>query len=154
MCVASGSEADMRFAYCACAISTFINDWSGVDKDRLVKFILSSQVCDRRSLFVCYVSHWCSSDTMVALPKRQDSNATVCAYRHLIRCRRCADDSLSSVGSSTYLAVSSLFLMGRLDALPSRDAVIRWCLQRQICGFQVRCLRMKETIETHKHTAV
>ena len=35
------SETDMRFCYCACAISSMLNDWSGVDKDRLSKFIMS-----------------------------------------------------------------------------------------------------------------
>lgn len=37
-------EADMRFLYCACAISYILDDWSGVDVDRAVNYILSSQV--------------------------------------------------------------------------------------------------------------
>ena len=36
-----GSECDMRFLYCACAISYMIDDWSGVDKDRAVEYIKS-----------------------------------------------------------------------------------------------------------------
>lgn len=38
----SGSEAcDMRFLYCACAISQMLNDWSGVDRVRASDYILS-----------------------------------------------------------------------------------------------------------------
>lgn len=37
-----GGESDMRFTYCATAICHFINDWTGVDRDRAVNFILKS----------------------------------------------------------------------------------------------------------------
>jgi hypothetical protein len=38
----SGSEAcDMRFLYCACAISQMLNDWSGVNRDRAADYIWS-----------------------------------------------------------------------------------------------------------------
>ncbi len=33
-------ESDMRFLYCACAISSMLGDWRGVDKDRAVGFVL------------------------------------------------------------------------------------------------------------------
>lgn len=36
------SECDMRFLYCACAISYMLNDWSGLDKDLAVKYIMDS----------------------------------------------------------------------------------------------------------------
>ena len=36
-----GSESDMRFLYCACAISCILNDWSSVDIPRAVDYILS-----------------------------------------------------------------------------------------------------------------
>lgn len=39
---ALGGECDMRLVYCAVAISTMLNDWSGVDKDRCAQFIRSS----------------------------------------------------------------------------------------------------------------
>eukprot|EP01034_Spumella_vulgaris_P026161 gene26161-32696_t len=35
------SESDMRFLYCACAISAMLGDWRGVDKDRAAQFVLS-----------------------------------------------------------------------------------------------------------------
>jgi len=41
-----GSENDMRFVYCACAISHILNDWSGIDKDAVVKYIQSCRTWD------------------------------------------------------------------------------------------------------------
>lgn len=32
-------ESDMRFLYCACAISHLLSDWSGVDKSKAVSYI-------------------------------------------------------------------------------------------------------------------
>ena len=34
-----GSECDMRFLYCACAISTILGDWGGVDRDRASGYV-------------------------------------------------------------------------------------------------------------------
>ncbi|CAI5727173.1 hypothetical protein KXD40_002402 [Peronospora effusa] len=39
--VNSGSEEDMRFVYCACAISYILDDWSGIDLMAMVRFINS-----------------------------------------------------------------------------------------------------------------
>ena len=36
------SESDMRFVYCACTVAFMIDDWSGVDKDSAVAFIMAS----------------------------------------------------------------------------------------------------------------
>lgn len=41
MSAKSGSEEDMRFVYCACAISYILDDWSGVDPAAMVRFINS-----------------------------------------------------------------------------------------------------------------
>jgi len=38
--------ADMRFLYCATAISSMLQDWSGLDRDRAAEFIVSSQSHD------------------------------------------------------------------------------------------------------------
>ncbi len=42
-----GSEEDMRFVFCACAISYLLNDWSGIDLPAMVRFINSCIVSDR-----------------------------------------------------------------------------------------------------------
>ncbi|GLE01727.1 hypothetical protein PINS_up010561 [Pythium insidiosum] len=40
--VAHGSEEDMRFVFCACAISHILNDWTGIDGPAMVRFINSA----------------------------------------------------------------------------------------------------------------
>ena len=34
-------ETDMRFAYCACCIATMLDDWSGLDRPGLQRFIMA-----------------------------------------------------------------------------------------------------------------
>ncbi|EQC31348.1 hypothetical protein SDRG_10950 [Saprolegnia diclina VS20] len=34
-----GTEEDLRFVFCACAISHMLNDWSGVDRDGVVRYV-------------------------------------------------------------------------------------------------------------------
>ena len=38
-CIAVGSEHDMRFLYCATAISYMLQDWSGIDQNRACQYI-------------------------------------------------------------------------------------------------------------------
>ncbi|XP_015118002.1 geranylgeranyl transferase type-1 subunit beta [Diachasma alloeum] len=38
----TGSESDMRFLYCACCICAILDDWSGLDKDRAIDYIVKS----------------------------------------------------------------------------------------------------------------
>jgi geranylgeranyl transferase type-1 subunit beta len=40
------AEHDMRFVFCACAISFILNDWSGFDVQRTIDYIVSSQNYD------------------------------------------------------------------------------------------------------------
>ena len=42
MAALEGGENDMRFLYCAAAISRIINDWSGVKKDVALQYVLAS----------------------------------------------------------------------------------------------------------------
>lgn len=44
----SGTEADMRFLYCAACISYILDDWSGFDVEKATKYIIDSIV---RSFF-------------------------------------------------------------------------------------------------------
>jgi len=41
-----GGESDLRFIFCACAISTILGDWSGFDQDRATEYIVASQSYD------------------------------------------------------------------------------------------------------------
>lgn len=97
-----GSEDDMRFVYCACVVSFVLDDWSGVDVKKTVRFIKES---------LSYEG---------AFAQAPGSEAH---------------------GGSTYCAVSSLLLMGRLEEVLSKRQVRRmceWCLLRQQEGFQGR----------------
>lgn len=38
----AGCESDMRFLYCACCVSYILNDWTGIDVQKAVDFILRS----------------------------------------------------------------------------------------------------------------
>jgi len=42
----TNDEDDMRFMYCACAISDMLGDWSGIDIEKAVKYIVDSQAFD------------------------------------------------------------------------------------------------------------
>lgn len=40
----AGSENDMRFVYCAACVCYMLDDWTGMDMDKTVSFILQSMV--------------------------------------------------------------------------------------------------------------
>eukprot|EP01112_Ceratiomyxa_fruticulosa_P023448 TRINITY_DN895_c0_g2_i1.p1 TRINITY_DN895_c0_g2~~TRINITY_DN895_c0_g2_i1.p1 ORF type:complete len:360 (-),score=53.02 TRINITY_DN895_c0_g2_i1:27-1106(-) len=44
--IIGGAESDVRFIYTACAISFMLNDWSGIDQDKAVQYIIASQGYD------------------------------------------------------------------------------------------------------------
>jgi len=105
-CCIHGGESDMRFIFTACAISKMLNDWSGVDTEKLFSYIISSQ----------------SYDAGIAQGPLQESH-----------------------GGSTYCAVAALHLMGRLKDLPRKDDLLKWCLERQVSGFQGRINKDADT---------
>lgn len=41
-----GEESDMRFVYCACSVSYILNDWSGVNVEKVKEYIRGSQGYD------------------------------------------------------------------------------------------------------------
>jgi geranylgeranyl transferase type-1 subunit beta len=41
-----GDESDVRFVYCACAVSYMLRDWSGVDRARAVAYLRSCRAFD------------------------------------------------------------------------------------------------------------
>lgn len=108
---AFGSEAGMRFLYCACAVSYMLNDWSAVDVDGAVGYVASCRTYDGGAM---------------GLVPGQESH-----------------------GGSTYCAVGALSLMGRLDDILGgklgRDELVRWCVHRQVSGFQGRRNKVPDT---------
>jgi len=104
--ISGGGENDMRFVYCAAAISYMLNDFSGINVNQAVKYILSSQ----------------SFDSAVAQAPGQESH-----------------------GGSTFCAIAALHLFGRLDDLPRKEDLKRWCVDRQVSGFQGRINKPADT---------
>ncbi len=72
-----GEENDMRFVFCAVACCHMLSDWSSVDCDAVVRYILASQAYDGGIA---------------------------------------QGPGLEAHGGSTYCAIASLHLMGRLDS--------------------------------------
>jgi geranylgeranyl transferase type-1 subunit beta len=92
-------ESDMRFVFCACAISELLGDWSGFDKELTLKYILDSQAYDG-------------------------------AFG--------MGPGLEGHGGSTYCAIASLVLMGKLSSIRNPKTLLHWCMINQGSGFQGR----------------
>ncbi|KAK9061190.1 hypothetical protein SSX86_018370 [Deinandra increscens subsp. villosa] len=128
MPIHTGAETDLRFVYCAAVISSLLDNWSGVDKEKAKNYILSCQ----------------SYDGGFGLIPGQESHAP-CQMSNQI------------TGGATYCAVASLRLMGFLeDDLVSKGtssciidipSLLDWCLQRQAVdgGFQGRPNKISDT---------
>eukprot|EP00753_Platysulcus_tardus_P003216 PLAT12317.1.p2 GENE.PLAT12317.1~~PLAT12317.1.p2 ORF type:complete len:300 (+),score=145.37 PLAT12317.1:268-1167(+) len=51
-------------------------------------------------------------------------------------------------GGCTYTGVAALVMMRQLHRLPMQDELLRWCLSRQVGGFQGRCNKPADTCYT------
>ncbi|PAA86980.1 hypothetical protein BOX15_Mlig033671g2, partial [Macrostomum lignano] len=97
-------ESDLRFVFSACVSCYYLNDFTKIDVDRSVAFLLACQTYEG------------------GFGQRPGSEAH---------------------GGSTFCAIASLKLLGRLDsALPAdsrqRSRLLRWLCQRQHRGFHGR----------------
>ena len=50
MPIHTGAEKDLRFVFCAAAICSMLENWSGMDKEKVKKYILNCQVCKALAL--------------------------------------------------------------------------------------------------------
>ncbi|XP_071707127.1 geranylgeranyl transferase type-1 subunit beta [Rutidosis leptorrhynchoides] len=118
MPIHTGAETDLRFVYCAAVISSMLDNWSGMDKEKAKNYILSCQ----------------SYDGGFGLIPGQESHggATYCAVASLRLMGFIEDDLVSQMTSSCIIDVPLL-----LD----------WCLQRQAYdgGFQGRPNKASDT---------
>ena len=77
ICGSLGSEADMRFVYCACVIAYLLNDWSIIDVDATVEFILASQVRKAKASVLCLlIKSNLFFFTSFYTPSKQQSSST------------------------------------------------------------------------------
>ncbi|XP_009619178.1 geranylgeranyl transferase type-1 subunit beta isoform X1 [Nicotiana tomentosiformis] len=118
MPIHSGAETDLRFVYCAAAISSMLENWSGIDKEKAKEYIINCQ----------------SYDGGFGLTPGSESHggATYCAVASLKLMGLIEDDILSKSVSSCFINVPML-----LD----------WSLQRQATdgGFQGRPNKATDT---------
>ncbi|ESQ52636.1 hypothetical protein EUTSA_v10016771mg [Eutrema salsugineum] len=118
MPIHTGGETDLRFVYCAAAISDMLGNWSGMDTEMAKNYILNCQ----------------SYDGGFGLIPGSESHggATYCAIASLRLMGFIGDDLLSNDSGSSVIDSSLL-----LD----------WCLQRQASdgGFQGRTNKRSDT---------
>lgn len=116
-CRSSGSETDLRFLYCACAISCLLNDWSGVDKEKAIEYIRSCR----------------SYDGAYGLIPGQEGHggSTYCAVASLSLMGE-LDNELGQVSDSSCMN-------------SYKDELIQWCVFRQLKGMQGRPNKNEDT---------
>ena len=124
-CVAGdgNAEHDMRFLFCACAISYMLDDWSAVDIPRAVEYIKNCR----------------SYDGGIALIPGQEGHggSTFCGVAALVLMDQVEDVLLqpSQVDCSRPSTVSSCW----------KDDLIHWCVHRQVGGMQGRPNKAEDT---------
>ncbi|XP_058089469.1 geranylgeranyl transferase type-1 subunit beta-like isoform X2 [Magnolia sinica] len=118
MPIHTGAEKDLRFIYCAAAICSMLNNWSGMDRKKAKEYILNCQ----------------SYDGGFGLVPGSESHggATYCAVAALRLMGFIKDDSLSKFISSSVINV---------------PALLEWSLERQTIdgGFQGRTNKPSDT---------
>jgi geranylgeranyl transferase type-1 subunit beta len=117
-CIAVGSEEDLRFLYCACCISHMLNDWSGIDIDKAVDYIVSCR----------------SFDGALALLPGQEGHggSTFVGIASLVLLQR-LDSVLDDNGNNNN------------NSSTWRSELVHWCVSRQVAGMQGRPNKDEDT---------
>lgn len=116
------SESDMRFVYCAAATCYMIQDWSGMDIEKAVDFILRS---------------WVSINLGKCVQIKYRINFNFQSYEGAFA----QTPGNEAHGGSTFCAIASLHLLNILKDVLSKkqiDTLRRWCVLKQSTGFQGR----------------
>lgn len=121
-CAVEGGESDMRFVYCAAAICSFLRDGGGAGED------LGEEGSS---------NEWEGMDA----PKATAYILASQAYDGALG----LGPGTESHGGSTYTGLAALALMGSGSLLPRREAAVRWCVERQLGGFQGRPNKDEDT---------
>lgn len=116
----SGSENDMRFVYCACAVSHMLNDWTGMDIPKTLDYIRRCRT-------------W---DGGIGLSPGQEGHGGSTF---------CATASLSLMGKLEEVLEEDLGGGGNGREDTWRNELIRWCVSRQVRGMQGRPNKHEDT---------
>ncbi len=109
-------ESDLRSLYAAWAISYLLNDLSGINIEKATSFILSCQ----------------NYDYAFGFSPGEESHSILFVLTFPI---------IRNQGAATFLAVASLILMNKNEAIPNKGQIVSWCINRQVGGFQVLAFR-------------
>ncbi|KAF9188622.1 Geranylgeranyl transferase type-1 subunit beta [Haplosporangium sp. Z 767] len=124
-------ESDMRFLYCAAAISHILNDWSGFDRQAALQFIRGSQTYEHGiSQSMYQEAHggptYCAIATLGLL-----GGEALGDQKTMVRNEGEAEDTFEERKSRA----------GFVD----KEGTRRWCLLRQLTGFQGRANKAVDT---------
>ncbi|KAF9929085.1 Geranylgeranyl transferase type-1 subunit beta [Linnemannia zychae] len=124
-------EPDMRFVYCASAISYILNDWSGVNKSTMLNYIRESHT---------YEHGYAEGPHCEA-----HGGTTYCAIASLGLMG--GDAMLDQKTMVRQEDESEISFQERLSqaGFVDLEGTRRWCLQRQTTGFQGRCNKPTDT---------
>ncbi|GAU87778.1 hypothetical protein RvY_00576 [Ramazzottius varieornatus] len=122
-------ESDMRFVYCACAISEMTNDWSGIDVEKMLDFIWKSRTYE---------------GGFAQVPGAEcHGGSTYCAVASLfLLCTAKRKGLVPSDCDRSFPSLDELFPAERPAEIASgskeRMQLIRWLVLRQVRGFTGR----------------
>lgn len=148
----SSSEADLRPLYCAFAISSMINDWSGVDIDKAIAYIHTCEVRTKaRRLQPSYLNTQHLRATKAGTVKPHTVKPSV--GNTPFDLSRANNDEPSPQGGTTYCALASLALVSRSPSVVEhvsarhRETTIWWLsqIQQQEGGFSGRTNKIADT---------
>lgn len=137
--LADTSDHDVRFLFCACAISAALDDWSGVDKDKAVAFIRSCITYEGGIALLPGTVVLLNGNVLYGSTKFIDDACVLVV-------------GAEAQGGASYCAIASLSLMNRLDALSAseRSCLSRWCEARYGCYDVVTLHTHSITTESNK----
>jgi len=130
--IVESGEADMRFLYCACAISAILEDFSAIDCDRAEQYVLDC---------ITY-----EGGIAVVPDGEAQGGACYCAIASLALMGRLPSSSSSSSSASTQekgatMSSTTRTAEGERSGRFTDDhkyALAQWCLGRQVGGYQGR----------------
>ncbi|OQV15238.1 Geranylgeranyl transferase type-1 subunit beta [Hypsibius exemplaris] len=131
------SEADMRFVFCACAISFTIGDWSGVDIPRTLDFIWRSRTYEG-GFAQCPGAECHGGSTYCAV-------ASLKLISSFLQQQPLA---LPSKRGANHILLDLFETQNQREACSGgglRDALIRWCVFRQGGGFAGRANKPEDS---------
>lgn len=120
----SDSESDMRFLFCACAISTYLNDWSGVDVEKARKYIVGAM----------------GFDYAYGQSPHEESHggSTYCAIASLALMEKLGDLGFPARGLKEAAGYQSAVGSEKTPLTTQATGLLHWLVQRQVSGFQGR----------------